>query len=56
VGKPIFPPKNTDPSDQEVSEFQKRYIDELQRMWDEWKDVFARDRLPGSEGELEIIE
>ncbi|KAF8538565.1 diacylglycerol acyltransferase-domain-containing protein [Trichophaea hybrida] len=56
VGKPIFPPKNTDPSDQEVSEFQKRYIDELQRMWDEWKDVFAKDRLPGSEGELEIIE
>jgi hypothetical protein len=39
-----------------VAEFQKRYIEELVRLWDEWKDVFAKDRKPGPEGELQIIE
>ena len=39
-----------------MAEFQQRYIDELQRIWDEWKDVFADDRRGGAAGELEIIE
>ena len=57
VGAPIFPPSKTaEPTDQEVAEFQQRYIDELQRMWDQWKDVFAGDRRTGPDGELKIIE
>ncbi|KAI5848977.1 diacylglycerol acyltransferase-domain-containing protein [Tricharina praecox] len=57
VGAPIFPRRKTsEPTDEEVVEFQQRYIDELRRMWDEWKDVFADDRRSGADGELEIIE
>lgn len=56
VGKPIFPQRNPDPSDDDVAELAQRYLAELQRMWDEYKDVFARDRLPGAEGEMVIVE
>jgi len=57
VGAPIFPRRKTaEPTEAEVAEFQQRYIDELQRVWDEWKDVFADDRCSGPAGELEIIE
>ncbi|KAA8895764.1 diacylglycerol O-acyltransferas-like protein 2B [Sphaerosporella brunnea] len=58
VGAPIFPlkPCAGEPTDEEVAEFQKRYIEELMKLWDEWKDVFAKDRRPGPEGELQIIE
>jgi predicted metal-dependent hydrolase len=28
-----------------------RYVEELRRLWDTWKDVYAKDR----KGELEII-
>ena len=38
-----------------MAEFQQVYMDELQRMWDEWKDVFARDRLPGRDGEMQFV-
>ena len=56
VGKPIFPHRNPDPSDDDVAQLAQRYMAELQRMWDEYKDVFAQDRLPGDEGEMAIIE
>ena len=57
VGRPIFPlQKTSEPTDAEVTELQERYINEIQRLWDEWKDVFAKDRRPGAEGELQIIE
>ncbi|CAZ86198.1 unnamed protein product [Tuber melanosporum] len=57
IGHPIFPKQQSDsPRDPEVDELQERYIAELQRLWDEWKDVFAKDRQPGEEGELVILE
>jgi len=39
-------------SEEEVLELQEEYIEELKRMWEYWKDVFA----PGRRGELEIVE
>jgi len=39
-------------SEEEVLRVQKLYIEELQRIWDEWKDVYATDRT----SELEIFE
>lgn len=38
-------------NDQYIDELHSRYVEELMRMWDQWKDVYAKDR----EGELEII-
>lgn len=55
VGHPLFPKRTPEPTDQDVAEFQKIYMDELQRMWDEWKDVFAKDRLPGRDGEMQFV-
>jgi 2-acylglycerol O-acyltransferase 2 len=57
VGNPLFPKQRSEePTAEEVEEFQRRYIEELKRLWDEWKDVFAKGRLPGIDGELEIVE
>jgi len=52
VGRPILVQQQKDPSDKIVNEVQERYIKELQRVWNDWKDVFAKDRKE----ELEIIE
>jgi 2-acylglycerol O-acyltransferase 2 len=35
-----------------VDEIHAQYVDELKRIWDEWKDVFAKHR----DGDLEIVE
>ncbi|KAL7271803.1 diacylglycerol O-acyltransferase 1 [Rhizina undulata] len=57
VGRPLFPKSiNLNPRDEEIDEFMERYISELHRMWEQWKDVFAKDRIRGEEGELQIIE
>lgn len=40
------------PSNDEIDELQSEYIAELRRLWDEWKDVYAKNR----KGELEIVE
>ncbi|KXS93628.1 hypothetical protein AC578_784 [Pseudocercospora eumusae] len=52
VGKPIpiIQAKNPDPS--YVDEIHAKYVEELERIWDDWKDTFARNR----QGELEIVE
>lgn len=53
VGRPIFPKEQNDhPRDAEVDELQELYIAELQRIWDQWKDVFSKDR----KGELVVVE
>lgn len=44
VGRPIPCPRVTNPSEAIVLEYQKRYIDELQRMFDESKDKYAPKR------------
>lgn len=55
VGNPLFPKRIQDPTAEDIEDFQKLYMEELQRLWDEWKDVFAKDRLPGKEGEMVFI-
>ncbi|KAM3414728.1 hypothetical protein BST61_g9884 [Cercospora zeina] len=52
VGRPIQTIQSKTPDPAYVDELHAKYVAELQRIWDEWKDTFARDR----EGELEIIE
>ena len=39
-------------SEEEVLRVQKLYIEELERIWNEWKDVYARDRV----AELVVVE
>ncbi|CAI7636005.1 unnamed protein product [Penicillium glandicola] len=54
VGRPIpvMQQQNRDKiNDQYIDELHSRYVEELMRLWDQWKDVYAKDR----EGELEII-
>jgi Diacylglycerol acyltransferase len=52
VGQPIEVKKMDKASEEEVLRVQKLYIEELQRIWDQWKNVFAKDRI----SELEIFE
>lgn len=52
VGRPIEVKKMDKASEEEVLRVQKLYIEELQRIWDQWKNVFAKDRI----SELEIFE
>ncbi len=47
---PIQQQKNPDP--QYVDEIHEAYLKELMRIWEDWKDVFAR----GRRGELEVVE
>ncbi|CDM32459.1 hypothetical protein DTO013E5_8934 [Penicillium roqueforti] len=54
VGRPIpvMQQQNRDKiNDLYIDELHSRYVKELERLWDQWKDVYAKDR----EGELEII-
>lgn len=52
VGRPVRVEKMDRPSPDYVDQIHGLYVDELVRIWDEWKDIFAKHRL----GELEIIE
>ena len=52
VGRPIEVNKMTTASEEEVLRVQKLYIEELNRIWNEWKDAYATDRI----SELEIVE
>jgi 2-acylglycerol O-acyltransferase 2 len=52
TGKPIqiLQAKNPDPK--YVDRIHEEYVTELERIWDDWKDTFARHR----KGELEVLE
>ncbi|KAJ9626453.1 diacylglycerol O-acyltransferase 1 [Taxawa tesnikishii (nom. ined.)] len=52
VGKPIMVERQERPDQAYVDEIHAQYVQELKRIWDEWKDVFAKRRT----GELEIVE
>lgn len=52
VGRPIHVMQNQKPDAQYVDDIHERYMNELMRLWDEWKDTFAR----GRHGELEVVE
>ena len=52
VGRPIEILQAASPDPAYVDRIHEQYVDELLRLWDEWKETFARHR----EGELEIVE
>ncbi|TFK19942.1 DAGAT-domain-containing protein [Coprinopsis marcescibilis] len=52
IGRPIHVTKMEKPSLEEVYKYQRLYIDELTRIWDTYKDQFAKTRLR----ELNIVE
>ena len=52
VGRPIAVEKQAKPEEKYVDEVHKLYMDELLRLWDEWKDDFAPERTE----ELMIVE
>lgn len=52
VGRPIKVGRQSEPDSAYVDELHAQYVGELERIWEEWKDQFARDRS----GELEIVE
>ena len=52
VGRPIYVEQEAKPKDEYVDEIHAKYVEELLRVWDQWKDEFAKDRT----AELEIVE
>lgn len=52
VGRPIHVAQSRQPDEKYVDAVHAKYIEELTRIWDEWKDEFSPDRV----GELEIVE
>jgi 2-acylglycerol O-acyltransferase 2 len=52
VGRPIEVKKMVKASEEEVLRVQKLYIEELERIWNQWKDTYAKDRV----SELQVVE
>lgn len=52
VGRPIKVVRHEKPDEKYVDELHAEYVRELERIWDEWKDVFAKARRE----ELQILE
>ena len=52
VGKPIKVVQQARPEEGYVDEIHEKYVKELERIWEEWKDVFAKGRRE----ELEMVE
>ncbi|KAG8891818.1 diacylglycerol O-acyltransferase 1 [Tulasnella sp. 403] len=44
IGKPIHVPKEEKPSKELLEKIQTLYIEELMRIWDTYKDIYARER------------
>ncbi|CAG8666247.1 168_t:CDS:2 [Ambispora gerdemannii] len=52
VGKPIEVKQNDNPTEEEILSIQKRYIEELYNIWNQYRDIHAKNR----KSDLEIIE
>ena len=52
VGRPIKVIQQAEPEEGYLNNVHGLYMEELERVWEEWKDVFAKDWI----GELEIVE
>ncbi|KAF7596836.1 hypothetical protein BBP40_012436 [Aspergillus hancockii] len=53
VGKPIsVTQQRWDPDQKYIDELHEQYIEELRKLWDDWKDTFGMDRS----AEFEIVE
>ncbi|KAL7548619.1 hypothetical protein ACHAWF_011892 [Thalassiosira exigua] len=53
VGRPLVAPKVDAPTKEEVAQWHQRYIDELKRIYDEYKEV-AYGPEEGKEAKLEV--
>jgi 2-acylglycerol O-acyltransferase 2 len=52
VGRPVRVAQNPRPEQEEIDRIHEQYIQELERVWDTWKDEFA----PKRKEELQILE
>jgi len=52
VGKPILVVQNSSPGQEEIDHVHELYVQELERIWNTWKDDFA----PNRKEELQILE
>lgn len=52
VGRPIPTKQNPNPTKADLEEIQKLYIEELERIWNQWKDAYAANRTK----ELTIVD
>jgi 2-acylglycerol O-acyltransferase 2 len=52
VGRAIPIKQAANPDPKYVDEMHARYVEELERIWEDWKDTFAR----GRRSELELVE
>ncbi|CAG8540406.1 92_t:CDS:2 [Ambispora leptoticha] len=52
VGKPIPVKQNANPTEEEIFELQKQYINGLYEIWNQYKDVYAKNRV----NELTLVE
>jgi 2-acylglycerol O-acyltransferase 2 len=52
IGRPIAVVQNPHPTQDYILEIQKKYIDELVRIWEKYKDLYAQNRSR----ELTLIE
>jgi 2-acylglycerol O-acyltransferase 2 len=52
VGRPIKVTQSVNPQQEEIDRLHAQYVQELESIWNSWKDDFAK----GRKGELEILE
>ena len=52
VGRPILIEQKSKPDDEYISKIHEQYMGELQRLWEENKDRFAKERT----SDLQIVE
>jgi len=52
VGRPIEVEQNENPTDEQLRVVQEKYIKELYNIWDEYKDIYAKNRVR----ELTLVE
>nr|XP_031861443.1 uncharacterized protein CI109_003047 [Kwoniella shandongensis]KAA5528515.1 hypothetical protein CI109_003047 [Kwoniella shandongensis] len=52
IGTPIHTTRDSHPSEEYIQEVQRQYIDELMRIWDKYKDLYAKGRTR----ELTLVE
>lgn len=52
VGRPVRVAQNPKPEQEEIDRVHEEYVQELERIWNTWKDEFAPDRKE----ELQVIE
>lgn len=52
IGRPIKIEQCTNPTTEQLHDVQKQYIDELVRIWDKYKDLYAKNRTK----ELTLVE